>query len=222
MKTDNQIQEDVIEQLRTAPYLHGTEVGVAVKNGIVTLSGSLDSYFKKISAENAVKKVSGVKAVAEEIQLSVIPAVQKTDTEIAEAVANALRWHSAVQNEKVKIKVEDGVVWLQGEVDWEYQRTNAKSAIQNIEGVRNVTNLITITPKVAPKNVERMINAAFHRHAAIEAKRIHAEVVGNKIILTGEVRSNIEKEEAESAAWQAPGINNVENRLKIEEPEYEY
>ena len=116
MKTDNQIQEDVIEQLRTAPYLHGSEVGVAVKNGIVTLSGSLDSYFKKVSAENAVKKVSGVKAVAEEIQISVIPAVQKTDTEIAEAVANALLWHSAVQNEKVKIKVEDGVVWLQGEV----------------------------------------------------------------------------------------------------------
>ncbi|HEY5392708.1 MAG TPA: BON domain-containing protein, partial [Hanamia sp.] len=134
MKTDYQIQEDVMEELKWQPFLNASEIGVAVKNGIVTLSGHVDSYSKKLAAENAAKKVAGVKAVAEEIEVGISPSYNKTDAEIAEAVLNALKWHTAVQEDKIKIKVEDGYVKLEGEVEWEYQRTMAKTAIENLAG----------------------------------------------------------------------------------------
>src|SRR5688572_28588336 len=148
MKSDPQIQKDVMEQLRWEPFLNASQIGVSVKNGIVTLSGQVDSYSKKLTAENAAKKIAGVKAIAEDIQIGVSPSFNKTDAEIAEAVLNALKWHSSVQEEKIKIKVENGNVKLEGEVDWEYQRTSAKSSIENLVGVRSVTNLITLKPKV--------------------------------------------------------------------------
>ena len=147
MKTDSQIQQDVMEQLKWEPFLNAAQIGVAVKNGIVTLSGQVDSYAKKLAAENATKKIEGVKALAEDIQIGVLPLYSKTDSEIAEAVYNALKWHAAVQEEKIRIKVENGIVKLEGEVDWEYQRRNAQAAIENLIGVRLVINLITISRK---------------------------------------------------------------------------
>ena len=220
MKTDSQIQKDVMEQLRWEPFLNASEIGVAVKNGVVTLSGQVDSYLKKAAAENAAKKIAGVKAIAEDIQIGVSSSYRKTDTEIAEAVVNALKWHSAVQEEKIKIKVENGVVRLEGEVEWEYQRSNAKSAIENLAGVNGVVNLITIKTKVAPSDVTKRINAAFHRSATIGSSRITADVSGSKVTLRGKVRSYSEKEDAENAAWKAPGVLGVKNELEIEVPEY--
>ena len=133
MKSDNQIQKDVMDELKWEPYLNASDIGVSVKNGIVTLSGQVDTYSKKIAAEKAPKRVAGVKAVAEDIQVGVSPVYSKTDTEIAQAVLNALKWHSAVQEEKIKIKVENGNVKLEGEVEWEYQRNNVKTAIENLQ-----------------------------------------------------------------------------------------
>lgn len=220
MKSDDQIQKDVMEELSWTPFLHESEIGVAVKNGIVTLSGRVDSYSKKISAENAAKKVAGVKAIAEDIHIGVSPAYAKTDTEIAEAVLSALKWNSAVQENKISIKVENGIVKLEGEVDWEYQRVNAVSAVQKLDGVLSVLNLISLKPRITPVDVSAKIKKALERSADIDADKIHVEVAGNKVTLTGKVRSLAEKTDAAWAVWSAPGIAKVDNRLKVAEFEY--
>lgn len=222
MKTDSQIQKDVMDELKWQPFLSSSEIGVAVKNGIVTLSGIVDSYSKKLSAEKAAKHVVGVKAVAEDIQVGISPAYKKTDTEIAETVLNTLRWHTAVPDDKIKIKVENGVVTLEGELEWEYQRISAKTAIQNLTGVRSVTNLITVKPHISPIELEMKISAAFQRSASVDANKVQVKVDGTTVTLTGKVRSFAESEDAENAAWAAPGVRFVVNQLDIEEPELVY
>ncbi len=222
MKNDIQIQKDVMEELKWEPFLTASEIGVAVKNGVVTLSGNVDSYSKKLAAEKAAKKVFGVNAIAEDIQVGISPGYRKTDAEIAEAVLNSLKWHTMIPSEKIKVKVEDGIVKLEGEVEWEYQRNQAKTAIENLTGVCSVINLITVKPKIAPFDIKQKISLAFHRNATIDAEKITVEVMGSKVILRGEVRSFAEKEDAESAAWNAPGVISVESKLVIEEPEYAF
>ncbi|MDO3643657.1 MAG: BON domain-containing protein [Mucilaginibacter sp.] len=222
MKTDIEIQKNVMDELKWQPFLNSSEIGVAVKNGIVTLSGIVDSFSKKLSAERAAKKVAGVRAIAEDIQIGVSPAYWRTDAEIAEAVLNALKWHSAVPDEKIKIKVEDGNVTLEGELEWEYQRVNARTAIQNLSGVRSVINLITVKPRLSAFELEQKISAAFRRNATVDASKVNVSTVGSKVILTGKVRSLIESEDAEDVAWAAPGVYNVENKLTVEEPELVY
>ncbi|MBN8879220.1 MAG: BON domain-containing protein [Sphingobacteriales bacterium] len=220
MKSDATIQKEVQDELKWQPLLNATEIGVAVKNGIVTLSGQVDSYTKKLAAEKAAKRIGGVKAVAEDIKVAYYGNRVKTDAEIAEAVVNALKWHSAVQEEKIKIKVDDGVVTLDGEVDWDYQRTNAKTAIENLTGVKLVVNLIGVKPKVKSSDVTQGIKDALLRSANSDAGRIRVDVIGSKVILSGFVRSFAEKEDAETAAWAAPGVITLESNLVVAEPEF--
>lgn len=220
MKTDAEIQKDVIEQLKWEPLLNTAEIGVSVKKGIVTLSGQLDSYLKKLTAERSAKKVNGVLAVAEDIQVGMSPENRKTDTEIAEAVLNALKWHTAVTENKIKIKVENGIVTLEGEVEWLYQRSNAASAIESLVGVKAINNWIVVKPKATAENVKQKINAALIRYATIDASKIFVTVIDNKVILEGTVRSFKEKEDAENAALSAPGVSSVENRIQIAQTVY--
>ncbi len=215
MKKDSEIQKDVMDELMWEPLLNASEIGVAVKDGIVTLSGEVNSYSKKLVAERAAKKISGVKAIAEDIQVGVSPAFNKTDTEIAESILQSFRLDSTVPVDLVKVKVEDGIVTLEGEVDWDYERSAAWRCVENIPSVRIAYNLISLKPKAIASNIEEKISAAFQRHATLDANRISVAISGNKAVLEGYVRSLIEKKDAESIAWSAPGILNVENRIAV-------
>lgn len=216
MKTDQEIQNDVMDELKWEPFLTASEIGVAVKNGIVTLSGTVDRYAKKIAAETAAKKVNGVKAVAEDIEVKLGTSSKKNDTEIAEAALTALKWHSAMQENKIKISVENGWVTLEGDVDWEFQRNSAKYMVENLIGVIGITNNIKIKTVVATTDVKRKIASAFHRSATIDSEKINITLEGTKVILSGKVRSFAEKKDAENAAWLAPGVNSIENKLEID------
>lgn len=216
MKTDLEIQQDVINELKWQPFLKSANIGVAVKNGIVTLSGNVDNYSQKIEAEKASKKVTGVKAIAEDIQIGVSPALEKTDVDIAESVMNALKWHASVPEDRIKVKVENGIVTLDGEVEWEYQRSSATRAVNRLLGVRNVINLINIKPRVTAFDVRTKIADALRRTATVDAERVSIEVDGSKVILNGKVKSFTEKEDVEDAAWCAPGVSRVESHLEVE------
>jgi len=215
MRTDADIQKDVMDQLKWEPFLNAEQLGVAVKNGIVTLSGIVDSYSKKIGAELAARKVVGVRIVAEEIQVGSSPLFDRTDTEIAEGILNALKWHTAVPEELLKIKVEKGVVSLEGEVKWNFQREAAVNAVKNLAGVRSVNNYMTIRSVITPDDVREKISASLARHAVIDAEKIRVELSGNRVVLSGTVRSLAEKDDAEHAAWSAPGVAAVDNRLTV-------
>lgn len=217
MKTDIDIQQDVTAQLRWEPMLNAAEIGVAVKNGVVTLSGMVDTYSKKVAAERAAKRVSGVKALAEDIQVGVTLTAHKTDAEIAAAVVSALKWHTTVPDDLLKIKVENGIVTLEGEVPWNYQRDAAETAVEGLLGVVNVQNYIKLKPVVAVSNVESKIASAFQRSASLDASRIKIEVNNNHITLKGKVRSFAESEDALNAAWAVPGVISVANKLEIDE-----
>lgn len=222
MKTDIEIQKDVMEQLKWEPFLDASEIGVAVKNGIVTLSGIVDSYSKKILAEKVTKRIAGARAIALDIQVGLSPVYRKTDAEVAEAVVNALKWHTMVPDQKISVSVENGSVKLEGEVDWDYQRRQAQKAVEDLIGVRSVINLIKVKDRVISTDVQKAINAAFKRNATIDADKIKVELMGSRVTLFGTVRSLPEKEDAENAAWFAKGVTNVDNKLNIEVPEYSF
>lgn len=222
MKTDIQIQKDVMDELKWTPLLKSSEIGVAAKDGVVTLSGIVDTYTKKLEAEKAAANVAGVKAVALNIQIGVSPYFKRTDAEIAEEVLKALKLHTSIPEDKIKVKVEDGIITLEGEVQWEYQRAAAKNAIQNFAGVTNIWNFIKLKPKIAATDIKEKIKAAFERSARLDANRISAETSGSTVTLTGTVTSLSEKEDAGYAAWAAPGVTMVNNNLEVEQEEYAY
>ena len=222
MKTDVEIQKDVMDELKWELLQNANEIGVAVKNGIVTLSGTVDSYYKKLQAERATKKVLGVKAVAQEIAVQLVDRSKRTDAEIASAVINALAWHSSIPEEKIKVKVEKGWVTLEGEVEWDFQRNYSRTAVENLQGVVGISNNIRIAPKLKSADIKNKIFAAFHRSATLDSDSININTEGGKVVLTGKVRSFVEKKDAEKAAYLAPGVTEVENKLVIDTEVYSY
>jgi len=215
MRTDVRIKEDVLEELAWQPNINETQVGVTVSNGIVTLSGTVDSYTKKMAAEKAAKSVAGVKAVAEDIEVKYGTSLEKTDTEIAKAAVNALKWNISVPENKVDVKVEDGWVYLAGEVAWDFEKNAAKKSIQNLLGVKHVVNNIKLKQVIKVDNIEKKILKAFERSADIDAKNVHVSVDEHKVKLSGKVHSLQEKNEARKAAYYAPGVWTVDNELEV-------
>lgn len=216
MKTDVEIKEDVLDELAWQPNIDETEIGVIVEDAVVTLTGVVDSYAKKIAAEKAVKGVMGVKALASDIEVKYGDDFKKTDKEIAKAVVDALEWNSSIPEEDLTIKVEDGWVYLSGEVKWEYQKNAAKRAVESLLGVKSVINNISIKQEVKPYEVKDKIKKAFERSAEIDSNNITVVTDGHKVTLRGKVHSIKEKEEAEAAAYRAPGVFDVKNELKVQ------
>jgi osmotically-inducible protein OsmY len=213
--TDEQIQRDVLEELKWDTRVRPNEIGVAVKDGIVTLTGWVDSYLKKIEAEDAAFRVSGVKAVANDIEVRLLSTSERTDPELAAAVLNALKWDAAIPPDKVEVTVSKGWVTLKGEVEFAFQKRDAERAVQHLTGVKGVSNLILVKPRVSPTDLKQKIEQALVRNAQTDAKHITVVVQGSKAILHGTVRSYAEKKAAEDAAWSAPGVSEVENHILI-------
>ena len=214
-RTDAQIQADVVAQLKYEPRVNPNEIGVIVKDGVVTLTGWVDSYTKRWAAEDASHKVKGVKAVANEIEVRLSSVDERTDADIAAAVVRALEWDAFLNIQKLDVTVSKGWVTLRGAVEWQYQRTDAERVVRRITGVKGVSNLVVVEPRIAPTDLKKKIEQALVRSAEVDARTITVEVQGSKVILRGTVRSWAEKEEAERQAWAAAGVTDVQNLISI-------
>ena len=220
MKTDSQLQLDVIAELKWEPLLGAAEIGVTVKDGVITLSGVVDSYGKKIEAEDAAKKVAGVKAVVEKIEIKFhSSSAKKDDNDIATEILNAFKTNWQVPKDTIKVKVENGWVTLEGEVLWNYQSDVAKSAVKNLLGVTGVSNNIHVKTPIENAIEKIKIESALRRNWSINDKSIHVAVSGHKVTLTGTVNSTYQKDEANRIAWKDSGVWNVQNDIQVE---YDY
>ena len=214
-RTDEEIQEDVLDELRFDARVQPNEIGVAVKDGIVTLTGWVDTYLKRWAAEDAAHRVRGVRAVANDIEVHLPSSAERTDADIAAAAIHALEWDAFVPVDKLDVTVSRGWVTLSGEVEWNFQKQDAERVVRRLSGVRGITNLISVKPRVSASELKQKIEKALLRSVETDAKRITVEVQGSKVILKGTVKSWAEKDEAERAAWSAPGVLSVDNRISI-------
>jgi len=215
--TDLELKRSVESELRWEPSLKAPEaIGVGVKDGVVTLSGYVESYPEKLAAERAAARVSGVKAIVNKLEVRLPFSSERTDEDIARAAVNALEWTSSIPKEKIKITVDKGWITLKGAVDWLDQRTAVEDAVKSLTGVKGVLNLIEVRPAVRRDVVKNAIEDALKRLAELDAQRIQVDTVGSKVILRGTVRSWLERKEAERVAWQAPGVTEVDNQIEVD------
>ena len=215
MKTDSQVQQDVSAELKWEPAVNAAQIGVEVKNGVVTLAGHVESFAEKWHAERAAQRVAGVKALAVDIDVKLPGSTRRSDTDIATSVENALKWTTFLPANAVKIMVEGGCVTLSGEVPWEYQRQMAAAAVRYLLGVTAVRNQVVIKPGVTSKGVKAEIEAALKRRATADAHKISVEVHEGEVTLTGSAHSWLERDLARNSAWGTPGVRHVVDHITI-------
>jgi osmotically-inducible protein OsmY len=215
MRSDSEIERDVKEELQWDPDLDPTDIAVSAKKGVVTLTGFVRSYTDKYEAEAAAKRVAGVAGVANDIEVRMPSVDERPDPEIARDAVAAIKSQLPISSEHIKVVVKNGWVTLEGQVEWQYQRSTAETAVRRIKGVKGVSNLIQLKPRAAPAEIKKKIQEAFKRNAEVDANRIMVETNGGEVILKGTVRSWIEREEAERVAWSAPGVTKVEDHIIV-------
>ena len=216
MKSDLQLQKDVIEELRWDPSVHEKEIGVAVKDGVVTVTGSVASFAEKWAAERAIERIAGVRALADELTVKLSGDARKSDTELAHKAADALRWDVMVPDDTVKAKVVDGWLTLEGEVEWAFQRDAAMRAVRNLLGVKGVTSLVTVKPSaVSVHDVSVTIQEALRRRAEQEAKGITVTATDSVVTLRGKVPTWADRRAVEGAAWSAPGVREIRDEILV-------
>jgi osmotically-inducible protein OsmY len=214
MKADDELRRDVEKELEWEPSVDERRIGVSVIEGIVTLTGEVGSYVEKWNAERTAERVEGVRGLANDVVVRT--ASERSDTDIAKAAADSLKWNVVVPDDRVKVRVEKGWVTLSGEVTWDFQRREAERAVRSLQGVRGITDVIAVTPRAEPEKVKQRIEQTLKREAALDANRITVQAFGGEVTLRGSVRSSIERHEAEKAAWAAPGVRTVHNYITVE------
>jgi osmotically-inducible protein OsmY len=215
MRNDSDIRRDVEDELRSDPDIDATDIAVTVNNGIVTLAGFVRSYMQKYQAEADAKRVAGVTAVANDIEVRLPGVDERPDPDVARDAIERIKSELPFAWDRIRVIVKSGWVTVEGEVEWYYQRERAESAVRRVRGVKGITNTIAVKPRVAPMEIKRKIEDALRRAAEIDASRVTVETIGGEVILRGSVRSWAERQEAERAAWCAPGVSKVDNRIIV-------
>jgi osmotically-inducible protein OsmY len=215
VKTDWQLKRDVMDELAWDPAISANAIGVAVKDGVVTVSGHLDTFAEKVAVQRAVRRVTGVRAIAIELDVKLAPQHKRSDTEIAAAAEHALRWNTMIPADKVRVTVQQGWVQLNGEVEWDYQRQAAFKAVRSLTGVVGVSNEITLGQRTTPADLAQRIQDALERQALREANRVQVTVADGTVTLQGNVHSSQERDAVQGAAWSAPGVRSVVNQLTL-------
>jgi osmotically-inducible protein OsmY len=215
MKSDSEIERDVKDELSWNPDLDATDIAVSVKKGVVTLTGFVRSYTDKFEAEAAAKRVSGVVAIANDIEVRMPSVDERPDPEIARDAVAAIKSQLPISSEKIKVIVKNGWITLEGQVEWQYQRSTAEHSVRRIKGLKGVSNMIQLKPHAQPSEIKRKIQEAFRRNAEVDSNRIIVEADGSVVTLKGTVRSWVEREEAERAAWAAPGVTSVVDQIVV-------
>ncbi|MET0325665.1 MAG: BON domain-containing protein [Ilumatobacteraceae bacterium] len=218
MKTDHELRRDVERQLELEPAIDERRIGVSVMDGVVTLTGYVPTYAQRWKAERTVERVEGVRGVANELEVHLASDI--SDSDVARAAVDALKWDVTVPSDRIKVRVDKGWVTLTGDVDWDFERRAAERAVRNLPGVKGITNTIIVKPTVKAQNVRSLIEETFKREATLDARGINVEVSGTEVTLRGTVRSWLERHEAEKAAWTAPGVTAVHNHITVESPAY--